>query len=69
MKRANRVRLNCRKKIRYGVIDHFHVIVTEANKDAAKKEYERQGYTVTEHFYTIVAEALQRKNMNGGVTP
>ena len=46
MKRENRIRLHCRKQIKGRIYDRFSVVVNGSNKDAAKKEYERQGYTV-----------------------
>ena len=46
MNRGNRKELICRKQIKGNIYDKFRVIVKENNVDAAKKEYERQGYTV-----------------------
>ena len=46
MKMANRERLLCVKYLRRGVKDRFTVIVPIEKKDAARKEYERQGYKV-----------------------
>lgn len=46
MKRENRKRLRCRKQIKGRVYDTFEVVVNANNEDAAKREYERQGYTV-----------------------
>lgn len=46
MKMASRTRLICRKSLRSGVEDRFTVIVPIEKKDAARKEYERQGYKV-----------------------
>ncbi len=46
MKPKGRVRLTCFKKLPSGVLDKFVVIVTVDKKDAAKKEYEAQGYKV-----------------------
>ena len=46
MKSTGRVRLYCAKRLPCGVIDRFTVVVMTAKKDAAKKEYESQGYKV-----------------------
>lgn len=46
MKKANRIQLFCMKFLRIGVIDMFTVVVPIEKKDAARKEYERQGYKV-----------------------
>ena len=46
MKSKGRVKLTCIKKFPCGVLDKFKVIVTVDKKDAAKKEYEAQGYKV-----------------------
>ena len=46
MVRENRKRLICRKQIKGKIYDVFEVVVTASNEEAAKKEYERQGYTV-----------------------
>ena len=46
MRAENRVTLRCRKHIVGRIYDDFRVVVSEANKDSARKEYERQGYTV-----------------------
>lgn len=46
MKMASRIRLFCMKTLRNGVEDRFTVIVPIEKKDAARKEYEIQGYKV-----------------------
>lgn len=46
MKAENRVKLHCRKQIKGNIYDSFEVVVSAGNVDAAKNEYERQGYTV-----------------------
>jgi len=46
MKSKGRVKLTCFKKLPCGVIDRFTVMVLVDKKDAAKKEYEAQGYKV-----------------------
>lgn len=43
---TNRSSLLCVKFLRKGVVDRFTVIVPIEKKDAARKEYERQGYKV-----------------------
>ncbi len=46
MKRVGRVKLRCSKRLRRRVYDTFFVVVASGKKDAAKAEYERQGYSV-----------------------
>lgn len=46
MKKANRVRIFCTKKLRNGITDSFTGVVSYDEKDAAKKAYERRGYKV-----------------------
>jgi len=48
MRAENRKTLHCRKHIVGKIYDAFTVVVSEANADNAKREFERQGYTVTE---------------------
>lgn len=43
---SGRTTLICRKEIAKGIYDKFRVVVKTSNVDSAKKEYERQGYTV-----------------------
>lgn len=47
MKAENRKTLRCSKHIVGGIYDAFTVTVREADADNAKREFERQGYTVT----------------------
>lgn len=47
MKAENRVTLHCRKHIVGKVYDDFRVVVSKADEENAKREFERQGYTVT----------------------
>lgn len=47
MRAENRKRLMCRKHIIGGIWDAFTVTVREADADNAKREFERQGYTVS----------------------
>ena len=46
MKAENRAKLRCYKHIKGSIYDSFTVTVSAGNVDAAKSEYERQGYTV-----------------------
>lgn len=46
MRRIGRVILRCSKKIVGHVYDHFDVVVSADKKEAAKSEYQRQGYYV-----------------------
>lgn len=46
MKAENRAKLRCSKQIKGHIYDSFTVVVSAGNVDAAKNEYERQGYTV-----------------------
>ncbi len=46
MNRTGRTKLPCRKEVAKRIYDKFEVVVKTINADAAKKEYERQGYTV-----------------------
>ena len=46
MKAYGRVKLFCFKRLGHRNVDRFTVVVADGKKDAAKKEYERQGYTV-----------------------
>ena len=46
MKAENRAKLRCSKNITGNIYDSFTVTVSAGNVDAAKNEYERQGYTV-----------------------
>lgn len=46
MKAENRAKLRCSKHIKGSIYDSFTVVVSSGNVDAAKSEYERQGYTV-----------------------
>ena len=46
MKRYGRVILRCSKQIVGRVYDHFDVVVSADKKEAAKSEYQRQGYSV-----------------------
>lgn len=48
MKSKNRKRLLCTKHIRDNIHDRFSVVVSEQSASDAKKEFERQGYTVIE---------------------
>ena len=48
MKRANRTWLHVSKKIREKIFDRFTVVVKTEEKDLVKKEYENQGYGVSE---------------------
>lgn len=48
MKIKNRKRLLCTKHIRDNIHDRFSVVVSEHSVSDAKKEFERQGYKVTE---------------------
>ena len=47
MKAKHRVKLLCYKHLSKYVTDKFTVVVMEDKKDAAKREYERQGYQVS----------------------
>ena len=47
MKKENRSKLLCRKHIVGRIYDAFKVNVHTSIVEDAKKEYERQGYTVT----------------------
>ena len=48
MKAENRKTLHCRKHIIGMIYDDFRVVVSKDDADNAKREFERQGYTVTE---------------------
>ncbi len=47
MKTANRTKLLCRKHLVGRIYDTFTVNVPSGIEEDAKKEYERQGYTVS----------------------
>lgn len=47
MRVENRAKLLCSKYLKGRSCDEFTVVVTQNNRDAAKKEYERQGYQVS----------------------
>ena len=47
MRAEGRKTLMCRKHIVGGIYDAFTVSVREADTDNAKREFERQGYTVS----------------------
>lgn len=47
MKKQGRTTLVCRKELSCGVMDMFEVVVASSEKDAAKKNYESQGYHVS----------------------
>lgn len=49
MERKKRVTLICYKNIIGDVYDRFRVVVSADKKDAAKSEYQRQGY----HVYVL----------------
>ncbi len=46
MKPTGRTKLYCYKRLSWGIIDGFHVIVPSGKAADTKKEYERQGYKV-----------------------
>lgn len=47
MKKEGRTVLACRKTLRCGVEDMFHVTVASNDKDGFKKYYEGMGYKVS----------------------
>lgn len=47
MKKENRVKLYCCKKLQYA-LDSFFVIVSKGDKENAKKMYQGMGYEVKE---------------------
>lgn len=48
MKKKNRVKLYCWKRLHSGVLDKFTVVVNYSVKEEAKKKYEDMGYRVLE---------------------
>ena len=47
MKKEERTRLICAKKLNNGIVERFEVVVASNERDVTKKNYESRGYHVS----------------------